>query len=157
MILDQQLLFADAQAVTATANAQNDIDLGPLTGGIGVNPIRDIGVGEPMWVFVAIGAQDVAPAGASIVINFSTDDNLAFSTPTALGAAVAVPAGAKAGQIFFARLNPGNYERYLRAAFTVTGGPITQGAFTSGIIWNEQMWRAYASGFTTGITGAQGA
>src|SRR5215467_4353961 len=152
MILDQQLMFSDAQALTASANTQNDIDLGPLTGGIGVNPYRDIGAGEPLWIFAAVtGTVDMAPAGASAVVNLSTDDNTAFGTPVALGQALAIPAGAKAGQVFFARLNPANYERYLRAAFAVTGGPYTAGAISVGIIWNEQMWRAYASGFTTGI------
>lgn len=156
MILDQQLLFADKQAVTAAAAATNIIDLGPLKGGAGTNPVRDIGAGEPLWIFVAVGAQDIAPAGASFGITLDTSDTEAMGTPISLGPAIAVPAGAKAGGLYVARLNPGDYHRYLRASWTVAGGPITQGALTAGIIWNEQMWRAYASGFSTGISGAQG-
>jgi hypothetical protein len=157
MILDQALMFADAQAITATAAGANDIDLGPLTGGAGVNPVRDIGTGEPLWVFVSIGAQDIAPAAATITLSLSTDDNTAFSTPVSLGNIVLVPANAKAGGLYVGRINPAPFERYVRATLTVANGPITQGAVSAGIIWNEQSWRAYASGFTTGIFGAQGA
>lgn len=156
MVLDQQLLFADGQVVTASANATNDIDLGPLTGGIGVNPYRDIGAGEPIWLFCAIGALDLAPGAATISVGLSTDDNAAFASPTVLAQTLAIPANAKAGQLFASRISPANFERYLRANFAVTGGPLTQGAPTLGIIWNANVWRAYASGFTTGITAAQG-
>jgi len=156
MILDQQLLFADKQVVTATAAATNDIDLGPFTGGTGVNPFRDIGAGEPIWLFCAIGATDIAPGAATISVVLSTDADPAFGTPVVLGPALAIPAGAKAGQLFAARLNPANYERYLRATWTVTGGPLTTGTPTLGIIWDANVWRAYASGFTTGVTAAQG-
>jgi hypothetical protein len=151
MVLDQALMFADGQVLTTSAMSQNIIDLGPLTGGTGVNPIRDIGTGECLWIFVSIGAQDVAPGTATIAINLETDSDVAFGSPIGLGTVMAIAAGAKAGALFVARLQPANYERYLRVSFAVTGGPLTQGTFSSGIVWDEQSWRAYASGFSTGV------
>ena len=156
MILDKELLFADKQAVTASAAAQNIIDLGPLTGGTGVNLIRDIGAGEVLWIFLAAGPLAIAPAGASVTISLDTSDTEAMGSPIALGNVILAPAGIGAGALFVARLPPAPYHRYLRATFTVTGGPITQGAFTLGITKDVQLWRAYASGFTTGVFAAQG-
>jgi hypothetical protein len=156
MILDKELLFADKQAVTASAAAQNIIDLGPLIGGSGVNLIRDIGAGEPLWIFLSSGAQAVAPAGASVSVTLDTSDTEAMGAPISLGTVILTPAGIGAGALYVARLPPANYHRYLRATFTVTGGPITQGAFTLGITWDVQLWRAYASGFSTGVFAAQG-
>lgn len=156
MILDKELMFADKQAVTASAAAANIIDLGPLIGGSGINLVRDIGAGEPLWIFMSAGAQAVAPAGASVTIALDTSDTEAMGSPIALGNVLAAPAGIGAGALFVARLPPGNYHRYLRATFTVAGGPITQGAFSLGITWDVQLWRAYASGFSTGVNAAQG-
>lgn len=156
MILDQQLMFADNQVVTGAAAAPNIIDLGPLTGGIGINLIRDIGAGEPLWIFVAIGATDIAPGAATLALNLDTSDTEAMGAPIALGSVVLVPANAKAGQLYVGRLNPANFHRYLRASWAVTGGPLTTGTPSAGIIWDANVWRAYASGFTTGVFGAQG-
>ena len=108
-------------------------------------------------MFCAIGATTILPGTATITIALSTDSDVAFGSPIVLGNALAIPAGAVAGQLFAARLNPANYERYLRATWTIGGGPLTAGAMTLGIIWDANVWRAYASGFSTGIFGAQGA
>lgn len=155
MVLDQALIFADKQVVTAGAAAANIIDLGPLKGGIGVNPVRDIGAGEPLWFYLA-SSLDVAPAAATVGIALDTSDAEAMSAPIALGTVLLAPANTKAGGLFVARINPAPFHRYLRASFVITGGPLTQGTFTSGITWNVDVWRAYASGFTTGVFGAQG-
>ena len=62
MILDQALIFADKQVVTAGVAATNIIDLGPMKGGSGINLIRDIGAGEPLWIILANSALAVAPS-----------------------------------------------------------------------------------------------
>lgn len=156
MMLDQQLMFADKQVVTATAAAQNIIDLGPLTGGSGVNLIRDIGAGEPLWIFLSTGATVPAPAGASITIALDTSDTEAMGSPIALGNVIATGTAIPGSGLFAARISPANFHRYLRATFTVAGGPFTLGTFSAGIIWDANVWRAYASGFSTGVFGAQG-
>ena len=46
MILDSLLKFSDAQALTATADSTNVIDL---------SNDRDIGIGEPMALVVTVG------------------------------------------------------------------------------------------------------
>lgn len=156
MMLDQQLMFADKTPVTVTAAAPNIIDLGPLIGGAGVNLIRDIGAGEPMWIFVSTGALAIAPAGASVTLSLDTSDTEAMGAPIALGNVIATGVSIPGAALFVARISPANFHRYLRATFTVAGGPITQGALSAGIIWDANVWRAYASGFTTGVFGAQG-
>ena len=156
MMLDQQLMFADKLAITATAAGTNIIDLGPLTGGSGVNPVRDIGAGEPLWLFLSTGAQAILPTAATIAVSLDTSDTEAMGAPIALGTVLLTPTNVPGGALYAARLNPANYHRYLRATFTVAGGPITQGAISAGIIWDANVWRAYASGFTTGVFGAQG-
>jgi Bbp16 len=156
MMLDQQLMFADKVPVTVTAAAPNIIDLGPLTGGSGVNLIRDIGAGEPLWIFLSSGAQAVLPTTATVTIALDTSDTEAMGAPIALGNIIATGTVIPAAGLFAARISPANFHRYLRATFTVGGGPITQGALSAGIIWDANAWRAYASGFTTGVFGAQG-
>ena len=45
MIMDAQLLFSDAQAITAAAGSTNTIDLGA---------VRDIGTGENLYLVVTV-------------------------------------------------------------------------------------------------------
>jgi hypothetical protein len=92
MIIDAQLLFSDAQALTGTSavNSTNLIDLGAD---------RNIGVGEPLAVVITV---DVAAAGTTPTLTtvVQADDNAAFSSAgtvatTAALAAAQLTAGAK--------------------------------------------------------------
>jgi len=72
MIIDYNLQFSDAQALTVDAASTNIIDLGSD---------RDIGVGEEMKVALNF---DVAMGGTSPTLSVlvQTDDNSSFSSAT---------------------------------------------------------------------------
>ncbi|VFS64153.1 Uncharacterised protein [Kluyvera cryocrescens] len=127
MILDKLLMFSEKQAVTATAASTDVIDLGPIDG-----TVRDIGVGEPLEWFVTTDATATAAGAATVNVNLQTSaDNstwvtLASSGDLALSALTA-------GKRIVSQKVPQGVLRYLRLNYVVGTGPLTAGAFTSGI------------------------
>ncbi len=74
MINDTQLYFSNAQALTATADATNVIDLGVA---------RNIGDGEPMSVFLHVDvAADFTTTDETYTFAITTDDNASLSSDT---------------------------------------------------------------------------
>ena len=70
MILDTQLEFSDAQAVTATAVSTNVVDL---------SSVRDIGVGEELYIRIGVVvAMTDAGSDSTIAVTLETDDAAAF-------------------------------------------------------------------------------
>lgn len=111
MILDAQLLFSDAQPLTATAVSTNIIDLGVQ---------RNIGVGEPM---VAIVCADVALAGTTPTLSVSVqfDDTAAFSTPTTVGTSKSYSTLALGGKIVVGIPANSDGEQFVRLNYTLGG------------------------------------
>lgn len=141
MYLDQENLFSDAQALTATAASTNVIDLGAD---------RDAGNGEPIEVLVVVNTTfDSAADGATLTIAVETDDNESFSSATILQQSQAIPeASLEAGeQVFKVKLASGT-ERYVRLNYTVGTEDFTAGALTAGLIKDRYNYRAYPSGFS---------
>lgn len=113
MIIDAQLLFSDAQALTATAVSTNIIDLGAD---------RNIGQGEPMAVVVCIDvAADRTTGDETYTVTLQTDDNAAFSSASSVGGAYSIlvyPAGTR----FVIPLPAGTEtERFVRLNYTLGG------------------------------------
>ena len=76
MILDSQLLFSDAQAITADAASTNIVDLGIA---------RNIFDGEPMAVVLTVDvAADGTTTDETYEFQIETDDNASFSSATDL-------------------------------------------------------------------------
>jgi len=127
MILDKLLMFSEKQAVTSSAASTDVIDLGPIDGNV-----RDIGVGEPLEWFVTTDATATAAGAATVNVNLQTSaDNstwvtLASSGDLALSALTA-------GKRIVSQKVPQGVLRYLRLNYVVGTGPLTAGAFTSGI------------------------
>ncbi len=145
MILDAQLEFSDAQAVTATAVSTNVVDLGPVAD----NPLRDIGTGEEMYLVVSTqdAATDVgSDATLTVTLESSTTADLA-TTPTvhfttgALAFATFSPSGAS---LIAVKLPRGDYKRYLGVRYTVASGPLTAGTFNAFLTKDAQLHRYYA-------------
>ncbi|SET75158.1 Bbp16 family capsid cement protein [Paracoccus homiensis] len=135
MHLDAQNLFSDAQALTATANSTNHLDL-QATATPAMSPAalkRDIGGG----IDVPLLAQVVAnfTGGTSVEVQVQVDDNAAFSSAKTVGSSGAIPvATLKAGYKFPLPVIPfGADERYMRLRYVVSGTP-TAGAVTAGIV-----------------------
>lgn len=136
MILDQQTLFSDRQAITATAASTNIIDLSPR--GIGI--VRDIGPGKAIPVVVQV-VEDFAAAGAAtLALTLQVDEDAAFGSPKTVATVAAVPvASLKAGyQLPLDFIPRGTNERYMRLNYTVATGPMTAGRITAGIALGHQ-------------------
>jgi len=133
MMIDKRLEFADAQALTVTANLTNDIDL---------SSDRDVGVGVPLyWVITLDVAADFTSANETYVFTLTTDDNASFSSATTI-ATITVPGGSVAGTKF-ATLVPLANERYLRAIATLGGTTPTVTVSSQLSPIQPPMWAAY--------------
>lgn len=111
MILDANLQFSDAQALTATAASTNSIDL---------KQDRDIGIGNHMWLVIQSGA---APGGTSptIAISLETDDNSSFSSAATAATSPTLTAAQFALGTIYAMPWPRANERHNRLKYTLGG------------------------------------
>lgn len=127
MILDKLLMFSEGQAVTASAPSTDVVDLGPIDG-----TRRDIGVGYPLEWFVNATTAAAAAGAATVNIQFQTSsDNSTWRTLASSGDLAL--ADLTAGKRIVAQKVPQGVLRYLRVNYSVGTGPLTAGAFTSGI------------------------
>lgn len=151
MMMDADLLFSDAQAVTATAASSNYIDTGPLFTG---NTGRDLGVSE-LYLAVSVDvAMTDSGSDSTIAVSLETDDNTGFSSAATVATFITIPALTAAGTKYFFRLpvSPAiPYERYLQVKYTAANGNLTTGSFTAALVKNIDSWRSYASAVSTGI------
>ena len=110
MLLDQNTILSDAQAITTTAASTNTVDLtaagNVVAGGL-----------------FAVCRTDEAFAGATAVqISLQTADSSAFSSATTLvSATFAATDLAAANKLLMAVALPVGLKRYVRAYYTVTG------------------------------------
>ena len=127
MILDKLLMFSEAQAVTATAASTDVIDLAPVDG-----TRRDIGVGYPLEFWATVDTTATAGGAATLNVQLQTSpDNSTWTTIYDSGA-LALSA-LTVGKRLFSTKVPAGVQRYLRVNYSVGTGPLTAGAFTSGI------------------------
>lgn len=120
-LLDKELEFSDAQAVTSTAASTNVIDMTVAAPNIGRGA-------EP--IYVQVQTNEAATASGSATVTFALQDsadNSSFAdifTTAAIGKAMLV-----AGYIVFTIQLPPTHRRYLRINYTVATGPLTAGKF----------------------------
>lgn len=140
MYVDNELQFSDAQALTATADSTNYIDL---------SNDRNIGRGEPMGLVITVGvAADVADADETYQFQLETDDNTSFSSSTIIGDATIAGALLTAGSVHVIPLGQDN-EQYLQVVYTLGGTTpsVTVDAFLQPLNMIAN-YDTYASGFT---------
>lgn len=139
MILDSTNLFSNQQAVTATANSTNVIDL---------TTARDLGPGREANVFIAV-TQDAAAAGAATVqfaLVAADSADLATNPVVLLQTDAVGKAALTAGtQVLRAAVptSRSHGKRYLGITYTVATGPLTAGKFTAGLALDLQANIAY--------------
>lgn len=127
MILDKLLMFSEAQAVTATAASTDVIDLGPIDG-----TRRDIGVGYPLEFWTTVNTTATASGAATVNVQLQTSpDNSTWTTIASSGDLEL--SALVAGKRIVSQKVPSGVQKYLRVNYTVGTGPLTAGAFTSGI------------------------
>lgn len=142
MILDAELLFSDAQAVTAAAASTNYIDL---------SQVRDIGTGEDLYIFVSVDVALTDSGSDSTVAVALEGDSTTTFTPDASTSLFTIPALAAAGSIYYAKLSPGAdalQYRYIQLKYTPANGNLTTGSFTAGIVKDIAKFKAYADNIT---------
>ncbi len=143
MILDAENLFCEEQAVTAEADSTNVIDLGVA---------RNIGVGEPLFIFLNVTeTMDDSGDDSTLNVDLVTDDNAALSSDAVVMDLVTIPATTAAGTQYIFRIPPAileSYQRYIGLHFTPANGNLSAGKFTAGIVKDVQATQDYASGFS---------
>ncbi len=141
MIIDSQLLFSDAQALTAAAASTNLVDLGA---------IRDIGTGEPLYVFLSVDvALTDSGSNSTVTVDAQTDDAAAFGSATTAQTLFTIAATAAAGTMYLACLGPTLInERFLRLYYTMNNGNLDTGTVTAALVKNVQRYVSYANNFT---------
>lgn len=144
-IMDAQLLFSDAQAVTNTQVSTNVIDLGPLYTD---NTDRDIGAGEPLRLVVICDTTVQSAGSSTITISLQTDDAATFPSQATIYTS---PAIAKATAVAGTRLIdiaiPKGVEKYLRLNYDIGTADLTAGTFTAFICKNSQDNKSYANAY----------
>lgn len=144
MILSQNQLFSDKQAVTATALSTNVIDLGVPGTPYRSNQLNgDKGKGTAVPILVQV-AEDFATL-TSLTISIEVSANSNMTSATKLVTETIAVADLKAGKQMFTQCLPnGVDQRYLAVRYTVTGSNATAGSVTAGISMGNQ----------TNVTGA---
>lgn len=140
MILDNQSLFSDAQAITASAKSTNAIDLG-ATGrayGAGADLVRDIGKGKKIPILVqVVAAFDSVADDETLTVALQLDSTETFTPDKSITLGVISNADLKkvGTQIPFDVVPNGVNLRYAQLYYTVTGsGNFTAGKITAGIV-----------------------
>lgn len=143
MIHDAQLLFSDAQAITAAAGSTNTIDLSAAS--------RDIGTGKTMYIVVVV---DVAftDAGSDSTLSIALEgDSTTTFTPDATRTLDTLAALTAAGTVKIYPLQPGGGPeayQYLRLLYTPNNGNLSTGTITAFLTDNIQKWTALADNIT---------
>lgn len=142
MYVDAQLLFSDAQAVTAAAGSTNTLDLGVA---------RDIGTGEDLYVVVVVDTtMDDTGDDSTLTVTLQGDSTTTF-TPDGSQVLFTIPAVTAAGSVFYAKLDPASAPlqyQYIRLLYTPNNGDLSAGAFTAFITSDIQRYVSYAGGYT---------
>jgi hypothetical protein len=120
-LLDKELEFSDAQAVTATAASTNVIDMTVAAPNIGRGQ-------EPIYAQVQVNTT--ADASGSATVTFTLEDSADNSSYSAVYTTAAIgKATLVAGYIVFTVALPATLRRYIRVNYTVATGPLTAGKF----------------------------
>jgi hypothetical protein len=138
MILSQQQLFSDDQAITATAVSTNVIDLGVPGTPFGGNQLnQDIGKGNPIPILVQV--TEAFNTLTSLTITLEVSAAAGMTSPRVLATETILLADLKAGKQMFNQVIPnGAGLRYLGVRYTVGGSNPTQGKILAGISMGNQ-------------------
>lgn len=142
MYVDSQLLFSDAQAVTAAAASTNSIDLGA---------VRDIGTGEELYLVCLVDvALSDAGSDSSVAVTLEGDSTTTF-TPDASDTLFTFAAASAAGTVKYLKLSPAMAAlqyRYIQLRYTPANGNLTTGSFTAFLTHNIDRYVSYADNVT---------
>lgn len=145
MFLDAQLVFSDAQAITATAVSTNSID---------TTFARNIGTGpERLYVvFLVKTAFTDSGSDSTVTPSLQTDSDPAFGTVATIRTYDTFAALSPVGTRLIYLLEPitpaGKYKQYIRMNYTLANGSLTTGAISAFIVDTAQLDAIYPSGYS---------
>lgn len=142
MLVDAQLLFSDAQAVTAAAASTNTVDLGA---------VRDIGTGDDLYLVVGCDVAMTDASSDSTLDVFLYGDSTTTFTPDGSQLMFTFPAVSAAGTVKIAKLSPGSAPlqyRYIQLYYSPNNGNLSTGSFTAFLTHNIEKYVSYADGIT---------
>lgn len=111
MFIDKELLLSDAQALTATADSTNVIDLGSD---------RDIGRGEPQALFITVDTAAASTASGTYQFQLETSAAEAMTSSVIIADATIAEADLTAASRHVIPLGITNL-RYLQGVYTLGG------------------------------------
>lgn len=130
MYLDKELIFSNAQAVTAAAASTDLIDQGSAANM----------VGKELYLVIKTDVAATAAGAATVNFQLQCDDNSSFSSPKILMETGDIgKASLVAGYVAFKGKLPVGAERYLRVYYSVGTGPLTAGSFTAFLVHDPQI------------------
>lgn len=140
MIIDSQLQFSDAQAVTAAAASTNVVDLGA---------VRNIGVGEDLYLVVAcVVAMTDSGSDSTLAVAIEGDSTTTF-TPDSTKTVINFSAVSAAGTTKIYKLSPDDINlQYMRLKYTPSGGDLSTGSFDAFITKDVSAYQSYADAIT---------
>lgn len=119
MLMDDQNLLSDKQAITATANSEDIFD---------ASVDRDLGKGNKIPVNIQVTTDFVSGGASTLTVSMETDDNASFSSAETIWTSAAIPkASLVAGYKFDIAALPRTNQRYIRLVYTVGVADFTAG------------------------------
>ena len=126
MLVDKQNMFSEKQAITATAESTNMIDLGADFNLPGAD------THQPMELFVVV--TETFNNLTDLTVSVQSDDDAAFGSPKTVTLAAGVGASKLVeGYRFPIVALPKIDERYVKVKYTVNGTAPTTGKVTAGL------------------------
>jgi len=148
MIMDQQSLFSDAQAITASANSTNVIDTLPG----GQNTKSGVGDGQNISLFAQVGTAFATLTSLNVQLVSADDAALSTNAITHFDSgAIPVASLTAKARIVGLDLPYGKYRRYVGLKYVVTGTNASAGTITAGLVEDLQTLNGtvdYAKGYT---------
>ena len=115
MIIDEQSIFSDNQAITADAASQNILNFGK----------REVAFGTPIEIFIQFTENFNNVTSLGIAVQTANDE--AFTTPVNLVEQTILLAKLKKGNVSTIKFIPKGNLGYMRLYYTVTGTAPTIG------------------------------
>lgn len=139
-ITDAALEFSYNQALTATANSQNVVDL---------KTARDIAVDEKLYAMITLGvAADFTTTNETYVFALVGDDNDSLSSPTTLVSKTLSSAAERAAGAVHILPVPTTSERYL-GMVTTLGGTTPSVTFSAKLVYGPDLKKVFPAGTNT--------
>lgn len=146
MLLDGYLLFSNNQALTATADSTNVLD---------IQNARDLGIGDSPSLKIFVNATAALLSAGSTTLVVAIQGSTDGVTWTTMGSTAAIPkatitaAGTRIWSREFPRPIAGQaLPRYFKLVYTVAVSDFTAGTVSAGVVLDDQANIQYPSGIT---------